>query len=92
MKTQTVSQLEPRAAATVAGEDLACGDKVGGSGALVFPSRSRQIAGARVCRREVVRPPGHRRYLTVHPASRIRRNHRLVHTQKYKAIFFGLEG
>ncbi len=28
MKTQTVSQLEPRAAATVAGEDLACGDYV----------------------------------------------------------------
>jgi hypothetical protein len=28
MKGQTVSPLEPRAAATVAGEDLACGDYV----------------------------------------------------------------
>ncbi|NUQ66641.1 MAG: hypothetical protein HUU20_29615 [Pirellulales bacterium] len=28
MKTKSASQLEPRAAATVAGEDLACGDYV----------------------------------------------------------------
>jgi hypothetical protein len=28
MKIQTMSQLQPRAAATVAGEDLACGDYV----------------------------------------------------------------
>ena len=58
---------------------------------LVFCSRSRQAPVVHAHRREVVRPPDHRRVLRS-PASPIRRNRFPVHTRKSKTIFFVLEG
>jgi len=56
MKTQTVSQLEPRAAATVAGEDLACGDYVALLNETVdFPSFLWDACGASLSPHELVR-------------------------------------
>jgi hypothetical protein len=56
MKTQTVSQLEPRAAATVAGEDLACGDYVALLNETVaFPSFLWDSCGVSLSPHELVR-------------------------------------
>jgi hypothetical protein len=56
MKAQTVSQLEPTAAATVAGEDLACGDYVALLNETVdFPSFLWDACGASLSPHELVR-------------------------------------
>jgi hypothetical protein len=56
MKTQTVSQLEPSAAATVAGEDLACGDYVALLNETVdLPSFLWDACGASLSPHELVR-------------------------------------
>ena len=56
MKTHTVSPLEPRAAATVAGEDLACGDYVALLNKTVeFPSFLWDACGALLSPHELVR-------------------------------------
>jgi hypothetical protein len=55
-KSQIVSQLEPRAAATVAGEDLACGDYVALLNETVdFPSFLWDACGALLSPHELVR-------------------------------------
>jgi len=56
MKTQTVSQLAPRAAATVAGEDLVCGNYVALLNETVdFPSFLWDACGATLSPHELVR-------------------------------------
>ena len=56
MKTQSVSQLEPRAAATVAGEDLAYGDYIALLNETVdFPSFLWDACGASLSPHELVR-------------------------------------
>lgn len=56
MKTQAESQLEPRAAATVAGEDLACGDYVARLNETVdFPSFLWDACGASLSPHDLVR-------------------------------------
>ncbi len=56
MKTQSVSQPQPRAAATVAGEDLACGDYIALLNETVdLPSFLWDACGASLSPRELVR-------------------------------------
>jgi hypothetical protein len=56
MKAKTVSECEPRAAATVAGEDLACGDYVALLNETVdFPSFLWNACGALLSPHELVR-------------------------------------
>ncbi len=56
MKARTVSQLEPRAAATVAGEDLACGDYIAILNETVdLPSFLWDACGASLSPHELVR-------------------------------------
>jgi len=56
MKTQTRSQLEPKAAALVAGEDLACGDYVALLNETVaLPSFLWNACGVSLCPHEFVR-------------------------------------
>jgi hypothetical protein len=56
MKAQTVSQLEPRAAATVAGEDLACGDYVALLNEMIdFPSFLWNVCDVSLSPHELVR-------------------------------------
>ena len=56
MKTQALSQLEPRAAMTTAGEDLACGDYVARLNETVdFPSFLWDACGASLSPHEMVR-------------------------------------
>lgn len=56
MKTRTVSRLEPSAAATVAGEDLACGDYIALLNETIdFPSFLWDACGASLSPHELVR-------------------------------------
>jgi hypothetical protein len=56
MKTQTVSQLELRVAATIAGEDLACGDYIALLNETIdFPSFLWDACGASLSPHELVR-------------------------------------